>query len=154
MKNSVKLVRPLILVCFLLLSQACMKDEMSNGTFAPISSNPIDSATGNSGSILGTWFLTETYAEDGSLLPLTECEKKINATFRGNGKCYHERYGLVEADCALIDQYSCDFVFEQDIITSTTEDGTTTKSIVKFVGAKHLEVYNNLWDKIALYKKI
>ncbi|MEO1486615.1 MAG: lipocalin family protein [Bacteroidota bacterium] len=127
---------------------------MSNDTFAPIPSNTIDAASGNSGSILGTWYLVELYAQDGSLLPLTQCEKKINATFRSNGQCYHERYDIVESSCILIEEYACDYVFEQDIITSTRADGSTTKSIVKFVGEKNLEVYNNLGDKIALYKRI
>ena len=130
------------------------KDNLSETTFKPINSPSRTQQSANSSSLLiGTWYLNMRFGKDGTPVALGECEKKRSATYKIDGTCIHKRFVVVNEKCELSNSYSCNYTFEFDIITSTTDATGTTKSIVKFTDSKTLEVYDNTGNKIAVYKK-
>ncbi|WP_430909538.1 lipocalin family protein [Maribacter sp. 2-571] len=130
---------------------ACKTDDR----FTPITGgNPNDRAPSAHGSLIGTWYLEKRFMEDGTEHILGDCDKERKATYKANGTCSHERYTTTENGCALSDAYSCRYSFELGIITSTSVEYGTVKSIVKFPDANTLAVFNNLGDKVAEYSRV
>ncbi len=134
---------------------ACRTDDRSDALFTPITGgNPNDGAPSAQGSLIGTWYLEKRFMEDGTEHILGDCDKERKATYKTDGSCSHENYTATENGCALIDAYSCRYSFELGIITSTSVEYGTVKSIVKFPDANTLAVFNNLGDKVAEYSKV
>ncbi len=146
---------PLYLLFLLLcLSGSCRNDDLPDTLFEPIGTPlPDDSDSNNPGLLVGTWYLKTLFEEDGTEKTLSDCHRKRNATYYANGTCRHAVFTPTDDGCTLTNSYTCRYSFELGIITSSSTEYGTVKSIVKFFNANTLEVFNNLGNKIAVYRR-